>query len=391
MDTKKSNQRMEDINKNVLYMKYKKYLSSGLILRIHLVNFMNHANLHVDLSRKGNFHVNGRKNEKLAVIAGLVITLGGKFNNENHLKILKRFVKSGANYSRIEITISNAYELHRYSNEVTIRRIICPLSSTLCAINASTGQVEYASAKDFEHLLHLFQIDEDEQTIIEALEDKLKDCVDKDLQRNVPTTNITNTLRERLAKYGEYMPILYNEIINYVKADGLTKMPLGPLGRYFAVAIPLYRNLFEEEIADYLNLFMVDNKNDAKLLQKICHLLAPHNSPIIQRKRFRNQLYDVSEGLVDPAAGTIRLFDHIQCSNPDAMNTLIDLCQIEKMLITDSKPIAEHLIFRIKNVPKNFGKILLPASRISYSPQPTVCLQTISVPPARIIQGKLEN
>lgn len=82
-------------------------LKSGKIKKIHLRNFMCHANFEVNLNKNVNVFVGLNGSGKSAILSALTIGLGSKASSTARSTSLKDLVKQGEVSSTIEITIMN--------------------------------------------------------------------------------------------------------------------------------------------------------------------------------------------------------------------------------------------------------------------------------------------
>ncbi|GFE55347.1 structural maintenance of chromosome 6 [Babesia ovis] len=113
--------------------------SSGKVVRVQLVNFLNHANLVVNCSPYLNmiFGMNGQG--KSAIVQGMALCFGGYGHSAGRDTALAHYIKdyhlrNGPSFARVELTISNhgngAYKPEVYGDVVILTRKIQRNSST---------------------------------------------------------------------------------------------------------------------------------------------------------------------------------------------------------------------------------------------------------------------
>lgn len=82
-------------------------LKSGKIKKIHLRNFMCHANFEVELNTSVNVIVGLNGSGKSAILTAIAIGLGSKASSTSRSTNLKDLVKQGEASATIEITLTN--------------------------------------------------------------------------------------------------------------------------------------------------------------------------------------------------------------------------------------------------------------------------------------------
>ncbi|XP_058974560.1 structural maintenance of chromosomes protein 6-like isoform X1 [Musca domestica] len=136
----------------------------GKILLMHLTNFMCHSNLTVEFHSRVNFLVGSNGSGKSAILAALVLGLGGSARTTNRSRSAKAFIKNGETSAKIEIVLANdgaqPYEPDVYGDKIIIVRTIS-LSSGSYVIKSESGQVVSKKVDDLHRILmyHNVQVD----------------------------------------------------------------------------------------------------------------------------------------------------------------------------------------------------------------------------------------
>ncbi|XP_061389383.1 structural maintenance of chromosomes protein 6 [Musca vetustissima] len=136
----------------------------GKILLMHLTNFMCHSNLIVEFHSRVNFLVGSNGSGKSAILAALVLGLGGSAKTTNRSRSAKAFIKNGETTAKIEIVLANdgpqPYEPDVYGNKIIIVRTIS-MSSGSYVIKNESGNVITKKVDDLHRILmyHNVQVD----------------------------------------------------------------------------------------------------------------------------------------------------------------------------------------------------------------------------------------
>ncbi|XP_011176739.2 structural maintenance of chromosomes protein 6 [Zeugodacus cucurbitae] len=204
--------------------------------------------------------------------------------------------------------------------------------------------------------------------------------------------NLQANKKNRFSIYGQEMQTLLEEIERQYRARKFSERPRGPIGSYLDVPEQKYRNVVENQIADLLRAFIVNNTADRTLLNAIIQQRCPNMRVTIITAKFLNRVHDVRGGCVRPPPGTRLLYDVIQCRDPVVMNCLIDQLAIETILITDTKQTAEHLTIQQEQVPQNLRKIIVDTQpALEYFPAPKYRMYSLNIRPARLIQMNVDE
>jgi hypothetical protein len=102
--------------------------NEGIIERIRLVNFMNHANLDVKLGPKINFITGPNGAGKSAILVGLSLCLGASTSFAQRSNKLGGFVRTGTQKAIISVTLRNVgedtFKHDLYGDSITVERTI---------------------------------------------------------------------------------------------------------------------------------------------------------------------------------------------------------------------------------------------------------------------------
>ncbi|KAJ1627955.1 P-loop containing nucleoside triphosphate hydrolase protein [Pavlovales sp. CCMP2436] len=85
--------------------------TSGVIMKIELLNFMNHAHLTVDLKPGVNFMLSKNGSGKSALLAGCMVALGSKASTVKAGTKLSSYIQSGKNTATVKILIERVIDL----------------------------------------------------------------------------------------------------------------------------------------------------------------------------------------------------------------------------------------------------------------------------------------
>ncbi|XP_047117570.1 structural maintenance of chromosomes protein 6 [Schistocerca piceifrons] len=130
----------------------------GTIAKIHLKNFMCHANLEVDLNPRINFIVGRNGSGKSAILTGVILALGGNASATNRASSVKDFVRKGATTASVEITINNkgvrAYKPEEYGNMIIICRTLSAVSGqSTYRIRSARGEVKSSKKEELDRIV----------------------------------------------------------------------------------------------------------------------------------------------------------------------------------------------------------------------------------------------
>ncbi|KAK1441719.1 hypothetical protein BgAZ_500510 [Babesia gibsoni] len=140
--------------------------SVGKVIRITLINFLNHANLVVNCSANLNmiFGLNGQG--KSAIVQGLALCFGGYGHSVGRDASLKQYIKDyhlrdGPPYAKIEVLMSNdgegGYNQEEFGNIITLSRVIKKSmqhsGSSVFTLGGTKGRGKHASKKELHRYL----------------------------------------------------------------------------------------------------------------------------------------------------------------------------------------------------------------------------------------------
>lgn len=177
--------------------------------------------------------------------------------------------------------------------------------------------------------------------------------------------------KENLKSYGDHMVKFVNMLEQQFKAGKFQKMPIGPIANHIEVKSAKYRQFVEDALGTMLMGFCVDNSNDLMTFREIQKRFgqAQINVPVICAP-FSDRQYNVTGKCVEADGNTLRLMDMIVADSPVAMNCLIDQCNIETILFTESFEYATRITSKKENVPRNLSKVILLKPYTEFFPAP---------------------
>lgn len=187
--------------------------------------------------------------------------------------------------------------------------------------------------------------------------------------------------KENLKSYGEKMVKLVDTLEQYYMNGKFKKMPVGPIANHVEVKNAQYRQYVEDTLGNSLMAFCVDNASDLAIFREILKKFQ-FNVPVICAP-FIDRQYDVSGKCVESDNKTLRLMDMIVADNPVIMNCLIDQCNIETILFTNSFEYATHITSKKENVPQNLSRVILTKPYSEYFPAPAYRSYTKTSRPSR--------
>jgi hypothetical protein len=135
----------QKISSSVPSSKNSSLKNEGIIERIHLVNFMNHANLEVDLGPQINFITGPNGAGKSAILVGLSLGLGANTSFAQRSSKLGDFVRTGSQKAIISVKLRNVgedtFKPELYGASITVERTITATGSTTYKFKDHAGKV----------------------------------------------------------------------------------------------------------------------------------------------------------------------------------------------------------------------------------------------------------
>lgn len=117
----------------------------GKIQRVRLVNFMNHANLVIDLGPSINFITGPNGSGKSAILVGLSMCLGASASFSQRASKLGEFVRVGQSKAVVAVTLSNegseAFKRELYGDSITVERSISATGTTKYKFRDAHGRI----------------------------------------------------------------------------------------------------------------------------------------------------------------------------------------------------------------------------------------------------------
>ncbi|XP_067943065.1 structural maintenance of chromosomes protein 6-like [Watersipora subatra] len=137
--------------------------AAGIIRKIELRNFMNHASLSFDFQPRVNFVTGRNGTGKSALLTGLMVGLGGKASATSRGNQLAGFVQYGKNVSDTKVTLGNtgpdAYHPEVYGESIVVeRKLMAKSGSGDYKIKTESGQLVSSKKADLTRILDHFNI-----------------------------------------------------------------------------------------------------------------------------------------------------------------------------------------------------------------------------------------
>ena len=120
-------------------------VDNGIIERVHVENFMCHANFTWDLGPLINFVCGKNGSGKSAVLTAITLCLGGKASATNRGSSLKSFIQDGKDFASIKVTIKNqgqdAFMREEFGDSIEIERHFNRNGTSGFKIRSARGRV----------------------------------------------------------------------------------------------------------------------------------------------------------------------------------------------------------------------------------------------------------
>ncbi|KAG1706210.1 Structural maintenance of chromosomes protein 6 [Nymphon striatum] len=137
----------------------------GILESVSVRNFMCHNRLSFKLSPNINFIIGRNGSGKSAVLAAVIVGLGGKAMLTNRGSSIKNFIKNGKSFTEISVKLKNqgpdAYKVEQYGNFIIVERRIFLDGSSQYKIRSESGQVISNKKEELTHILDQFNIQVD--------------------------------------------------------------------------------------------------------------------------------------------------------------------------------------------------------------------------------------
>ncbi|XP_026286180.1 structural maintenance of chromosomes protein 6-like [Frankliniella occidentalis] len=125
---------------------------SGTILEVLLQDFLCHAHMKVILNKEINFIVGRNGSGKSAILAAIVVALGGSASTTGRGAALKDFIKHGCNIARVTCVISNAgaisYKKEIYGKKIVVVRTLHGTGGSAIKLRSEKGKLISSKMED---------------------------------------------------------------------------------------------------------------------------------------------------------------------------------------------------------------------------------------------------
>lgn len=156
------------------------------------------------------------------------------------------------------------------------------------------------------------------------------------------------------------------------KRGRLSKVPVGPFANHIEVTVPKYRQYIEGVIGSLAMAFCCNNANDAIVMRQIIrpYMRAGASRITVLTVEFTDRLYNTAANSVQPNKHALRVIDGIHVDNVMVLNVLLDMCTMDRVMLTDSSEVAEHMTARKENVPRNLLRVIVTHPHAEFYPAP---------------------
>ncbi|XP_067678031.1 structural maintenance of chromosomes protein 6-like isoform X2 [Haliotis asinina] len=142
----------------------------GIIEKISVKNFMCHTRLDVNFGPHVNFIVGRNGSGKSAVVAALVVGLGGKASVTSRGTTIKGFIKSGKSTGEVQIKLRNrgpdAFRHEMYGDSITVQRKFTSEGNSKYQLLSKSGVMVSDKREELFHILDQFNIQVDNPVAI---------------------------------------------------------------------------------------------------------------------------------------------------------------------------------------------------------------------------------
>ncbi|XP_004523654.1 structural maintenance of chromosomes protein 6 [Ceratitis capitata] len=178
----------------------------GKIKKVVLLNFMCHANYCIELHSRVNFMVGRNGCGKSAILAALVVGMGGRARATNRSTALHSLIRNGQSTARVEITISNegveAFKPEVYGDQITIVRTITQTASNY-KIKNSRGHIVSEKFDELKRIIEIHNIQVDNPAFVmnqDSAREFLKDMEPKKNYQLFLKATQLDSIQEQLYK-----------------------------------------------------------------------------------------------------------------------------------------------------------------------------------------------
>jgi chromosome segregation ATPase len=159
--------------------------------------------------------------------------------------------------------------------------------------------------------------------------------------------NFRRAEKDKICKFGWYMPALVADIKRLADQKRFIKMPRGPIGMHINVKDNKWSRAIEACIGSFVSSFICDNHEDTMLMQQ---LISNHcgarekNKPRIFTSTFKSQMHDIAQ--YRPKWNHPTVYEMLTIDDFIVANTLFDQRRIEAILLLESFEEGQRIIER---------------------------------------------
>lgn len=176
---------------------------------------------------------------------------------------------------------------------------------------------------------------------------KLSDLDSRTRSSREQLQRLESSRADQLQAYGPWMRSLVDAI--HRNQGRFRRPPKGPIGAMIRLKDYKWSRAVEQVVSrNLLSAFITDNATDDALLKQIMRDVLRNNpfKPDTICSRFEGRMYDVSAHRAHSSYPTV--LDMLDVQDVDILNTLIDQCKIESVLLIENGQEAFHVIDREK-------------------------------------------
>ncbi|XP_064625837.1 structural maintenance of chromosomes protein 6-like isoform X2 [Lineus longissimus] len=134
----------------------------GIIEQVSMKNFMCHNRLDFKFCPHVNFVVGRNGSGKSAILAALVVGLGGKASMTNRGTTIKNFIKIGRSSAETMVRLRNrgtdAFKPHEYGDSIIVERVLRTDGSSSYKLKSKDGRLVSQKREELVHILDQFNV-----------------------------------------------------------------------------------------------------------------------------------------------------------------------------------------------------------------------------------------
>lgn len=158
---------------------------------------------------------------------------------------------------------------------------------------------------------------------------------------------LRHSIRNQIAKFGDFMPGVCDEVLKTHQAGRFKEKPRGPIGMFIEPKDMRWSLAIEQCISGLMTSFVCGSYEDERILSGIFakHIKLKQQRPRIIVTEFRNSVHDTSRYRPDTSDYST-VYDMLNIKDPVVANTLIDQRKIETVLLLPDRNVGQEVIER---------------------------------------------